>query len=66
LATIEKDFALQSFLKWYIDEQVEEEANARTYVDKLKIAGDNGQALLMLDNELSQRTYTPLDPMVKQ
>jgi len=39
LALVEKDFPLQSFLKWYIDEQVEEESNAQELVDKLKIIG---------------------------
>lgn len=66
LATKESDFALQNFLNWYTAEQVEEEANARKYIDKLRIAGDNSQALLMLDQELMQRIYTPLDPMAKK
>lgn len=62
LAEKEKDHALKSLLKWYLDEQVEEEANASKYVDKLSLAGQDGAALLMLDAELQQRVYVPLNP----
>lgn len=62
LAQEEKDHALTSFLKWYLDEQVEEEASASKYVDKLKLAGHDGAALLMLDTELQARVYVPLSP----
>ncbi|UCH64149.1 MAG: ferritin [Fidelibacterota bacterium] len=55
LATEENDFASQSLLQWFIDEQVEEEKNAGDIVDTLKKVGDNYQALLMIDRELSQR-----------
>ena len=40
LALAEKDYATQSLLKWYIDEQVEEEANASYIVETLKLVGD--------------------------
>jgi len=59
LAANEKDFAFQSFLKWYIDEQVEEEATASEMIDKVKMVGEKGEALYMLDQELGARTYTP-------
>lgn len=59
LAMQEKDFALHSFLKWYIDEQVEEEANVKELIDKIKILGDNGEALYLLDRELLARQYIP-------
>ena len=55
-----KDRATFNFLQWYIDEQVEEEANDREIIDKLLLIGDNKNALFMLDKELGQRTYTPL------
>lgn len=54
-----KDYATQSMLKWFIDEQVEEEDSAATIVDKVKMAGDNGPGLFMLDKELGGRTFTP-------
>jgi len=62
LAKKEKDYALESFIKWYIDEQVEEEANASEIVAKLKLIGNNGSALYALDRELAARTYTPSSP----
>jgi len=55
LAISEKDHAANTFLQWFVTEQVEEEATAQSVVDKLKLAADNGVALLMLDTELSQR-----------
>lgn len=55
LAISEKDHAANTFLQWFVTEQVEEEATASSVVDKLKLAADNSVALLMLDAELAQR-----------
>lgn len=55
LATKENDYATQVALEWFIREQVEEEATATKIVDRLKIAGNDGAALLMLDNEMGAR-----------
>lgn len=55
VAVVEKDYATQSFLQWYIDEQVEEENNARTIVDQLKMVGDHISGLFMLDRHLASR-----------
>ena len=49
LATQELDFATQSMLKWFIDEQVEEEENASTIIDNIRMIKDNGYGLYMLD-----------------
>jgi ferritin len=54
-ATAENDYASQVFLQWFIDEQVEEEANASEMIDRLSMAGDNKAALLMLDTEMKSR-----------
>lgn len=59
LAIKENDHALVSFLKWYVDEQIEEEATASRLVNRLKITGDSGPGLLILDSELAKRTFTP-------
>ena len=59
LARAEEDYATESFLKWFIDEQVEEEASASEVVEKLKLAGDRGSGLFMLDRELGTRVFTP-------
>ncbi|MGB9599010.1 MAG: ferritin, partial [Myxococcota bacterium] len=42
-------------LKWFIDEQVEEEANFSEIVSKLKMIEDSPRALFYLDHELSKR-----------
>jgi ferritin len=59
LSKKEKDYAFESFLKWYIDEQVEEEGSVSAIIDKIKLAGKEGAGLFMLDNELAARTFTP-------
>ncbi len=55
LSIRESDHAANAFLQWFVTEQVEEEAAAKSIVDKLKLAGDNTVALLMMDGELGQR-----------
>jgi len=59
LAQEESDFATHSFLQWFVNEQVEEEAAARLVIDRLRLVGDNGAAMFMLDNELAQRKPAP-------
>ncbi len=55
LAKEEKDYATESMLKWFVDEQVEEEASADEILQKLRMVGDNKNALFSLDRALSQR-----------
>jgi ferritin len=57
LAQEVKDHATQAFLQWFVNEQVEEEANAKALVDKLKLVGDNPQGLFMIDDQLAARTF---------
>lgn len=54
-ARTEKDLATESFLKWFIDEQVEEEDHARSIVERLTLAKDNVGALMIIDGELGRR-----------
>ena len=61
LAIAESDHPTQSFLRWFVDEQVEEEANANAIVQKLKLVGNDGAGLFMVDQELAQRTFVPID-----
>jgi ferritin len=56
LALQKKDYATVAFLKWFVDEQVEEEKNASEMVDRLKLAGDNPNALLLLDSQAGARS----------
>jgi len=55
VAIEEKDYALQTLLHWFIDEQVEEEENAEAIIDSLRLAGQSGQGLFLVDRELGQR-----------
>jgi ferritin len=55
LARQEGDTATESLLKWFIDEQVEEETNAKQIIDKLKLIKDSANGLFMLDHELGER-----------
>lgn len=61
IAVKEKDYALQSLLKWFIDEQVEEEDNARAAIDALRLVGDDGSGLFLFDREMGQRTAPPAE-----
>ncbi|MEM9158780.1 MAG: ferritin, partial [Verrucomicrobiota bacterium] len=55
LAHEEADYATVSFLKWFIDEQVEEEKNVSDMIEKLKRAGDNPETMLLLDRYAMER-----------
>ncbi len=57
VAIEEKDHATQSFLKWFVDEQVEEEANVQEILDTLKLINGQGNGIFMLDREMRQRTF---------
>ncbi|GAB4563238.1 MAG: ferritin [Anaerolineae bacterium] len=55
MAVEDKDYASQSFLQWFIDEQVEEEKSATDIIAQLEMIGDNKVGLIMLDRQLAQR-----------
>jgi ferritin len=55
LAVQDNDHATRSFLNWFVDEQVEEEATANDIVQRLKSVGDNKAGLFILDRELGGR-----------
>ena len=59
LTIAEKDHAGSMFLKWFVTEQVEEEATAMEVLGKLEIAGDTAGGLYMLDKEMAGRVFTP-------
>ena len=58
LAISEKDHTTSSFLRWFIDEQSEEESMEKI-VRKLRLLKNDPAGLLMIDQELAQRTYIP-------
>lgn len=55
LSLKEKDHATMSFLKWFIDEQVEEVATAEQIMRELKMVGNNQSGLFLLDREMKAR-----------
>ena len=59
LSVSEQDHAANNFLQWFVTEQVEEEASASEVVEKIKLVVEAAGGLLMLDNELGQRVFTP-------
>ena len=59
LAREESNYAVQSALQWFIDEQVEEEKSALEIVQQLKMISDETTPLLMLDSKLGSRELNP-------
>jgi len=59
LARKDNNYAAEIFLQWFVTEQVEEEANFSLIIKKLERIGDDGNGLLRLDEELSQRVFVP-------
>jgi len=59
LAIEEKDHATNTFLQWFVNEQVEEEASADQMVQQLKMMDKAPGGMFMLDRELGQRVFTP-------
>jgi len=55
LAITEKDHATNTYLQWFVTEQVEEEATAINILDKIKMVGENRNGLFLLDRELGMR-----------
>lgn len=48
----EKDYTTHNFVQWYVSEQLEEEALARTVLDKLKLIGGDKGGMYMFDRDL--------------
>ena len=59
IATEEREHATISLLKWFIDEQVEEESNFTRVIKKLSRIKDDPASLYMLDTELAARVFVP-------
>jgi len=58
-AVQERDHATRIFLQWFVTEQIEEENNDRDLIAKLKLVGDNGHGILMIDGEMAKRVFIP-------
>ena len=55
LAVAQKDYACQVEMQWFIQEQVEEEKTAQDIVKQLKLVGNKGTALFLLDQKMGER-----------
>ncbi len=62
IAIEEKEHATISFLKWFIDEQVEEMSTVSNIIKKLQRISNDPHALYTLDAELATRTFVPPSP----
>ena len=63
VAQAENDRATESYLRWFVDEQVEEEASVDRVVKMLRLGDGQPVAMLMLDREMSARPEpTPPTP----
>ena len=50
----EKDFTTHNFMQWFVSEQMEEEALARTIMDKIKMIGADKGGLYLFDRDINQ------------
>jgi ferritin len=59
-----KDRAATVMLQWFVSEQMEEEANARAVLGRIRLAGSTGVGLLMVDQELASGSVpgAPAEP----
>lgn len=55
-AVKDNDYASQSFLTWYVDEQVEEEKNASEIIAWLELAGSSPAGLFQINGLMYKRT----------
>ncbi|GAB1402247.1 hypothetical protein MASR1M68_11580 [Elusimicrobiota bacterium] len=63
MALKENDHSAYMFMQWYVNEQVEEEANADVILQQVKQIGENTSMLYALDKELSTRVFVnPFPP----
>lgn len=63
IAAEDRDFASANMLVWFIDEQVEEESNARDMIQACEAVEGNKFGLYTLDKELAARTYATPSPL---
>ncbi len=59
---MEKDYTTHNFMQWYVSEQIEEEALARTIMDKINMIGNDKGGLYLFDRDLEQMNITVAAP----
>ncbi len=60
VAMKEKDFSTQTWLQFFITEQIEEESTVKGILDKFEMIDDNKGGYYMLDNELAALGAMPV------
>ena len=63
LAIQENDHATRSFLNWFVDEQVEEEAAFDSISKQIKLISGSGHGIFMMDKDMGTRVF--IDPNQK-
>jgi ferritin len=58
LALAEKDYATENFVRWYVDEQVEEEKNLVEILQTIDLVGNSAQGIFLLNVELGKRSLS--------
>ena len=61
-----KDYRAMQFLKWFIDEQMEEEDTARDMITKMELFGEDKRSLFELNQEYASRTYSLPSPLASE
>lgn len=59
----ERDYTTHNFIQWYVAEQLEEEALARTILDKIKLIGNDKGGMYMFDKDLENSAIQPAPAM---
>ena len=54
----EKDYTTHNFIQWYVSEQLEEEALARSILDKLKLIGKDKGGLYLFDRDMENSSIS--------
>lgn len=52
----ERDYTTHNFIQWYVSEQLEEEALARTILDKIRLIGNDKGGMYLFDKDLENST----------
>jgi ferritin len=55
LAVKESDHGTNSFLQWFVTEQIEEEATADNILQRLKLVAKSPEGIFMMDQDLGNR-----------
>jgi ferritin len=66
ICLLQKDYTTHNFMQWYVAEQIEEEALARTIMDKLRMIGADKGGLYLFDRDIESISMTPSNAAPKQ